>query len=49
VGLPGQSVPEAVTAGPLPSLNILPVMQDDALPFQLGDGGMDPGAGALQV
>jgi hypothetical protein len=47
--LSGQSVPQAVAAGPLPALDILPVMQDEPLPFQLGDGGMNPGARALQV
>jgi hypothetical protein len=48
-GTPRKSVEQPVAAGPLAALNELALVPDQPLRFQLGDGGMDPGAGSLQV
>ena len=43
-GTPRKSVEQTVAARPLAALNELALVPDQPLRFQLGDGGMDPGA-----
>jgi hypothetical protein len=42
--LPGETVEKAVATGSLTTLNVLTVVQEQTVMFQLGNGGVNPGA-----